>query len=326
MKAIKSLKRKIGVTLNNSILFSILNKLNLVVFHWDSRAHQVHFGNSDPDKKYMCIRPMDNTQGLLSIYFYVLNNVKWAIENDYIPYVDFESEKCQYFTGRIINGTKNAWEYYFKQPSLLNKDDIYTKKCVLMSGWSFNPKYKIHQITKEVNSLRSEPIKNISKLIGVKEDIYKIVDEKKQHLFNGSVLGVFMRGTDYVKMKPKGHAVQPSLEQVLNKVDEFLGKYHIDRIFVVTEDFDYYSALKEKYGNLIFCSDDYFVRGYEGENYIESSFDNDPYERGLNYIVRVLLLNECDYLITGITNGSLVSCCLNDKIYKDEYWFRLGDY
>ena len=133
-----NLKRKIGIKLSNSAISVLLNKINLIFFHWKARAHIVHYGKDDPSNKYLCIRPMDNTQGLLSTYFYVLNNVKWAIEHGYIPYVDFDSNDCQYYTGRDIHDSTNAWEYYFTQPSKVEKQDLLNKKNVLLSGWTFN--------------------------------------------------------------------------------------------------------------------------------------------------------------------------------------------
>lgn len=327
MNAILRLKRKIGIITNCLRITPFLCKINLIIFHWKERARIVHLGSSDPTKKYLLIKPMSRTQGLLSTYFYVLNNVKWAFENGYIPYVDFETDLCQYYTGREIYGTKNAWEYYFDQPSNLKKEELLTKRNVLLSGWSLSKKYMIKQIPKTVAALKDESIVSfVSDNIAIKDYIYEMANEKFVSLFDGAVLGVFMRGTDYVKIKPKGHAVQPSLEQVASKIDDFLMKYKINKIFVVTEDFEYYSAIKEKYGEMVFSSDDYFIKDYKAKDYVEPAFDNDPYERGLNYIIRILLLNKCDYLISGVTNGSLVSCCWKEKTFLDEFWFQLGDY
>ena len=327
MNAFLKLKRKIGIITNCLRITPLLCKVNMVLFHWKERAKLVHYGKADPDKRYLLIRPMSRTQGILSTYFYVMNNVKWAIENNYIPYVDFETELCQYYTGREINGTKNAWEYYFDQPSNLTKNDILTKKNVLLSGWTIGKKYAINQIPKTVDALRDENVIALVKNnIPIKDYIYQIANAKINSMFAGNVLGVFMRGTDYVKLKPKGHAVQPTLEQVVEKIDEYLKKHSVDKIYVVTEDFGYFSALKEKYGDMVFSGDDYFIKNYDANDYVESAFDNDPYERGLNYIVRILLLNQCNYLISGVTNGSLVSCCWEEKPFDDEFWFYLGDY
>lgn len=327
MSIIIKLKRKVGVFLSNSPISLLLNKINLCVFHWEERAHFIKGGDEEPEKNFLVIRPFGETQGLLSTYFYVLNYIKWAREKNYIPFIDFETKRCQYYTGRNINGSSNAWEYYFEQPENLTKEEVYKKKNILLSGWNLGKKYKVQQIPKTVEAMQSCDIKYLaSSQINIKPYIYEIVEEKYNKMFGGRVLGVFMRGTDYVKLKPKGHAVQPTINEMMLKIEEYIGKYDIQKIFVVTEDYSYYRILKDTYPDKVFSSDDYFIKGYDSKDYIEAYFENDPYERGVNYLVRVLLLNKCDYLIAGITNGSLVSCCLRKQDFKDEYWFELGDY
>ena len=68
------------------------------------------------------------------------------------------------------------------------------------------------------------------------------------------------------------------------------------------------------------------VKNYKKDDYLSSSFDNDKYERGANYLIRLLLLNKCDYLISSLTNGSLFLKLICDKKYEDEHWFELGKY
>ena len=48
--------------------------------------------------------------------------------------------------------------------------------------------------------------------------------------------------------------------------------------------------------------------------------------RGQNYLVKMILLSKCKYLISSITQGSKFSYALNGGKYKDEYIFNLGLY
>ena len=154
-----------------------------------------------------------------------------------------------------------------------------------------------------------------------------MVDKKYTELFaNQSILGVFIRGTDYVALKPKGHYIQPTVEELHLKIDEFLSKHKVDRIFLVTEDYDIYQKLEQRYGERIFTSDTDFVKEYNTSDYISSSLSTDPYVRGLNYLIRVLLLAKCPYIVSGITNGSLFALTVKSGEYSDDYWFDLGLY
>lgn len=324
--SIKSIKRKIGIKLNKSFVRPIFDKGNVVFFHWGDRRRWLR-KDKQVNEKYYVIRPQTNTQGLLSTYLYVLNHVKWCEENNYIPYVDFESKQCQYYTGRKINGSLNAWDYYFEQPSKMTKKDVYQKSNLMIGGWTFFKRNQVISIEKTPQMMGNEEIRKLArKYLPVRCNVIELAEERHKKLFHGKVLGVFLRGTDYVRLKPKGHSRQPSIEQAIDVIDQFVNKYDIDQIFVVTEDQEYFNTLKELYGDIVFSSDDSFIDSYNSEAYIESSFTNDAYERGLNYLIRILLIGKCDYFIGGITNGSLVSYCLKDGYYDDSYWFELGKY
>ena len=57
-------------------------------------------------------------------------------------------------------------------------------------------------------------------------------------MFKGSdnVLGILIRGTDYIAKKPKYHPIQPKAEIVLNDTKEMNNKNKYDFIFIATED------------------------------------------------------------------------------------------
>ena len=323
-----SIKRKIAFLLNEkSILYKILEKINLVIFHWDKRMKLTHPGEMDEDKTYLVIRPQSDTEGLLSSYYYVVSYINWGQERGYICYVDFDSELCQYHIKRSINGTTNAWEYYFEQPNKeLNRKLISEKKNVLYSGWRFCKQIPI--IKKDLETVRSETnLKITREKLKVKPYILEIVKEKICSKFNGkSVLGVYIRGTDYVSLKPSGHPIQPNIEDVIVKIKEFLSKYEIDYIFIVTEDKNYYDKISGIFKDKIISSNKETFWDYKPGNYISNSFKNDPYERGLEYLVKMIMLTECDYLISSITNGSLFSYGLKEDEYIDSFWFNLGFY
>ena len=324
------LKRKLYFILKDKLgdskILHVMQLCNQVLFHWDDRMHMTHPGNEDEDKIYYVVRPSSKAEGLLSLYFNSgIAESQWALKRGYIPYIDYDTENCQYHVQRMIDGTTNAWEYYFEQPIHFTADEIKRKKNVILNGWSL----KSHDglvLTPEV--AKENRLKKLC------QDSYKvkpyIMERAKQladqNMISGKTLGVFIRGTDYTALKPKGHYKQPTIEQVMEKIDDFLGKYSIEKIQLVTEDFSIFQKFKAKYGDILFSSDDSFVKNYSTEDYKESSFQNDPYERGLNYLIRLILLTKCDYLISSITNGSLFVLAERENEYKDCYLFELGKY
>ena len=137
---------------------------------------------------------------------------------------------------------------------------------------------------------------------------------------------MFLRGTDYIALRPSGHHVQPSTGDVINKTVEFLNKYHeIKFIYLVTEDIKIYTAFKEQFGEMLIVTEQNYVQERK-DNWISESFNDDPYERGFNYLVKLVLLSKCDYIVSSITPGSEFAMDIRGTKPIDLYIFDLGLY
>lgn len=305
-------------------LTKVIVKANLMIRHWGGRQHMTHPGMEDPDKVYYVIRSRGDQEGLLSSYNDNAAGRVWlARRHGWIPYVDYESKDCQYYVGREVHGTSNAWEYYFEQPTQgLTRTDLQRKRNVLYSGWTLldHP-----ELWEGYDADAWLPV--YIRLCPVRQYVMDMAEERYQELFApGSTLGIFVRGTDYTHMEPKGHPRQPSVAQITRQVDEFLTKYPISKIYVVTEDYEIYQEIREHYGDMVFAADDRFVRDYNGWDYVSYGYTDDAYERGLYYLIRLILLARCDYLVSSKASGSHYSILLNNGEYKDQYLFELGNY
>ena len=185
---IKKLKRRVYLWLSgkggNSSVLHGMQLINQVLFHWNARMHMTHPGKEDPDKVYYIIRPSSKAEGLLSLYFNNgISGVQWGMEQGYIPYIDYDTENCQYHVERKVNGTNNAWEYYFKQPVSLTMDDLQRKKNVLLSGWKWKNESGL-RLSPEL--VQTNPTRKICQNIcSVQPYIYiymqKILPKKKWH-------------------------------------------------------------------------------------------------------------------------------------------------
>lgn len=199
MSDFHKIKRKLNIFMSNITwlknVYQILIKCNYIIFHWDERKRMIHPGKRDSHNTYYVIRPRGKSEGLLSSWFYVFENVKWALEKNYIPYVDFETENCQYYVANTINGTNNAWEYFFRQPKMLSKQELKEKKNVLLSGWSFgSDNENIPEILFE--DLNKESFICVRNMLKVQPYIEKMVAEAwKQNFCSGggrNALWVFL--------------------------------------------------------------------------------------------------------------------------------------
>lgn len=142
------------------------------------------------------------------------------------------------------------------------------------------------------------------------------------------MIGVLIRGTDYIKLKPNGHYIPPTPQQTAEKLDEFLEKYGKSKVFLATEDADIYNYFDQRYGDMIYTSDnnENLLLNYSGD-YIENEIASmDKYKFGLDYIVKMICLSECKCLISSRTAGSDFARLLNHGRYLEDYLFDLGRY
>lgn len=286
------------------------------------------YGKCNADKVIYIIKPdyQDGVEGLLSLIHKQVIYIDYAKKNGYIPFVDWKNYKTQYYDGK-----NNAWEFFFKQPSNLTENEVYKSKNVYLSGWTFktiDPEGLFEAKVFADKRIREKSSKMLCEHIHFSAEVLHIVNQEAEKLQIEKCIGVYIRGTDYVKLKPSGEYVQPSVDQMKCKIREFESKYNAP-IFLVTEDGDIFDELKSEFGEIIkIVSFDTFIRNYKGKDVLSKSdvLEKDKKLRGQKYLAKMILLSRCRYLITSITQGSKFSYILNNGKYVDEYTFDLGLY
>lgn len=286
------------------------------------------YGKLNPDKTYFIVKPdyQDCVEGLLSLVYRQVLYINYALSQGFIPFVDWKRYKTQYSDGN------NAWEYFFKQPSNVTEEEVYSSKNVYLSGWTFKDINQKGYFSSNVffdDSLLGECNSLFKKCLSFSDEVNRIVELEEQNLNVIECVGVYVRGTDYVRLKPSGEYIQPTPEQVIEILDVFLAENKVKSIFLVTEDGDIFDKFKEKYcDSLKIVSFDSFIRGYTGQQVLSKSniLKADKKQRGQEYLVKMILLSKCRYFVGSITQGSKFSYILNGGKYEDKYIFDLGLY
>lgn len=286
------------------------------------------YGISNENKTIYIIKPdyQDGVEGLLSLIYKQVIYIDYAKQKGFVPYVDWKNYETQYFDGK-----NNVWEYFFKQPSEISEKEVYSSKNVYLSGWSF--KNLNYQGLFESDIFYNSEIEKKSNNLLVNNlyfsnEVLNIVNKEANRIDIDTCIGVYVRGTDYIRLKPSGEYVQPNVQQVEEKIADFIDKYKAP-IFLVTEDGDIYDSLVKKFGSIIkIVSFDSFIRNYDGRDVLSKSnvLEDNKKMRGQNYLVKMILLSRCKYFISSITQGSKFSYALNGGKYVDEYIFDLGLY
>ncbi len=146
------------------------------------------------------------------------------------------------------------------------------------------------------------------------------------------VLGVICRGTDYIKLKPQGHPVQPNIHDVVKKAKEMTNRYGYQYIYLATEERSIHETFEEAFPGKVLVNkrqyyDDIFNAGNHTYIY-QVNFDrkDDIYLKGLEYLSSLQLLSRCDALLGGNCGGACAALYMNNMKYEHVELFNLGLY
>lgn len=292
---------------------------------------RMSFGNLNEDKTIYIIRPrVDCVEGLMSLFLNVIKQIWYAEKKGYIPVVDFKNYKTQYKDPN--QQIDNVWEYYFEQPSNISLDEAYKSHKVILSGLTAlmkTDKFLDQKFDEESLFLSRKFIdKYINFSTNTKDFFYQI----KIDVNFDKTLGLYLRGTDYVKLRPAGHPVQPSAEDAIKMADTMMKRFDLEYVFLVTEDYEIYKKIKQHFQKkLIIVSFDSFITSYKGDSFLSleksvlSQLSSSPYQRGLNYLTKLYILSKCKCFVGGNTCGSWAANVFS-KGYDESYIFDLGLY
>ena len=301
--------------------------INHTYTNYKWRERKISYGQENKEKKFYVVRRADAKVGLFSLVLTNLGYIKYAMDQDCIPVVDMSNYDKFYSGADAI--TPNMWEYYFEQPCGYSLRDInMSKKVILGKGIiSFDVPFPDDSIAYDEGRLVYW--KSIAKehLI-VKDEITRVADELKEEMFGKDrVLGVLARGTDYINAKPLNHPVQPMPEQIMEKIDEVMLERKCHKIYLATEDKNFFKMFKDKYGDKIIAMDveRHETKGNQNINEVRRLQKKSDYAMARDYLINILLLSKCNCLVAGNTSGSIGALLLNEE-YEYKYIFNLGVY
>ena len=255
----------------------------------------------------------------------VLNNllglVIYALYKGFIPLIHINEENDNLF----------SWSWYFKQPL-----EDYTQGVALESirvldrnSVEFSPQWFYSQKGEEFSRWRFV----YQTFVKLNKETKEYIDSESNEVGNlDNVLGILMRGTDYISIKPQGHPVQPEMEEVLQKVHEVLERNpQYKAVYVATDDERYINIIRSELGDEKILSNN---RVYYDKNYVQGEvigtvhFDreNDNYLKGLEYLSSMVLLSKCDSLIAGNCGGTKFALLYAPTNYRECHVFNKGLY
>lgn len=295
----------------------------------DFKGRERYIRKNNNNITYYIIRPRTNCiEGLLSLYITAIRKVDYAFKKGFIPVIDMKNYKTQY-----SDGSNNVWEWFFKQPNGVSLMDAYSDiDSAILSGYKLRAEYDESLFSEKIFNDKECNLKSYNLMfdnVGFSNTIEQRVKQELENIPVNQCIGVYLRGTDYVKLKPAGEHVQPTAEMMIEKIQEFRDKYNNPDIFLVTEDNEIYTKIKDAFQDAVkIVSYDTFISNYKGNDFLSKSnvFKSDMRTVGENYLIKMILLSKCKYLVSSITCGSRVAFGFNGNQYVDQFIFDLGKY
>jgi hypothetical protein len=323
---------KIINTLKNPKKFAkaVLGKSANLIANARNRQREITLGNENPGLAFYIIGFNCGWNGLAWIILHIIEHLEYADEKGYTPVIDLQNFNTQYTSDESL-GTENVWEYWFEHPAKYGLGDIAKSKLAIKSKKAIFPhkKYSIDHFDYK-NAARMEKLQTIcNKYIKINEKTREMILEIQNRLIGDKkVLGIMCRGTDFSKLKPYHHPIQPDPLNVIEEAETIMAKHNCSHIFLSTEDKDIYDLFHKKFGNNLLSVQQtrFSVNDIDGQNPLANlSAPENRKKTAFSYLASMYILSKCPCFMSGITGGSLAVKIMGGNFEYERFW-DLGTY
>ena len=283
---------------------------------------------------YVIGHEQQQATGLFGHVLHKMIHVLYALSAGLTPIVDMQNYDSIYLEDGEI-GKVNAWEKFFLQPFGHGLESITEPIQPMVNLWPseniplflFNKHENYDKYFKVIATIYSNYLK-------LNETTEKHINEEYNRLIKPDmrVLGVYCRGTDYKKMKPSFHPIQPEVEDVIEYVRTALADWDCSHIFLTTDERKTYELFEAAYPGRVLRSTGMFYddaqADYSSQYVGLTKFDraNDVYLKGLEYLTSVMIFARCTSAVMGMCAGSMAATYINGGKFENLYVYDLGAY
>lgn len=229
--------------------------------------------------------------GLFSFFITSLGCINTYFNKGYIPIINI---KC---FPNFLNGYKlheNLWEIFFEQPFGYTLNDVlkYADNVEYIRCDASSPQPTDDILT---DRIKINFWHNFAKkFMPIKNNIMKLSNKIMKKLFKNTnnILGVLIRGTDYISMKPRSHSIQPTIDMVITDAKQMDIKNNYDYIFFSTEDEKIRKKFIKEFPNKIKQLHSFIINyNYSSGNFLNSNkkiYGNIRFNK--QYLLNIIIL------------------------------------
>ena len=300
------------------------------IYHYLTRERKVRFGNLNKDKTFYIIRSINHksqfyvgpVNNLFANYFYV-SHLQYAKNNGWIPVVDQLNYPVYNSVSYPINGSHNAWEYFWKQPSDYTLEEVYNSYNVILSKQNWFSEYdmgyeKNNYLDKDIITFYA----NLSEKIQLNKEVEKILAIKCKSFFpdNSRILGVNYRFGGHSLNHydaAHGHPIQPDIKLLIELVLNVMQERDFKYVFLASdtiEGIEYFkNILQDK---LLYVKRNRLSEQLDKSRTKQCLKNIDLYTHTLEYIYEMEILSRCHGLLGSINSGFRYAIIKNNNKFE----------
>lgn len=302
-----------------------------ILYHWVNRERKKSFGKKNPDKIFYVIRGINSNSrlyigavhNLMANYFYVVSHMMYAEKMGWIPVIDQLNYPVYNTIEEPINGSKNAWEYYFVQPTEYTLEEVYQSKNVVLSKRSWFGEYDMgYNIENYYNEDVISYYSAIAEKLHLNSPTQQHVEMVRSQYFNENqkVLGVAYRYGGHAvdcMVKGAGHPMQMAVAELIAMTEKLMHEWEMDKVFLTSDEETIVSLFQERFQDrLIVLPRTRRVAGKEAACYSQLYGKSNIHETTLGYLTEMELLANCDAFLGTVTSGVRYARIRNGLNYK----------
>ena len=276
------------------------------------------YAKMQTDKKYLIIKMGDfliSTAGLGWYIIYMLYGIRFAIENDFIPVVDWQNCKLPQYNAAKV-GKENVWEYFFDQPCDITLEQAYESGDFFtiddIRGFVGRKNIDFEKIEDFYSEDIMEWRNYFQKYIRLRKEVKEYFEQCKQqqNLNKEEYIGVLARGTDYLTLKPTGHFKAVPVDELFELIDQCKNQR---KIFLATEDEQILKMFEDRYKEIVYSTD---ARRYKhlGHNTLNATYkEEDGFKRDLNYLYSLYMISTSSACIYSACGGAVLASLMRKE-------------
>lgn len=275
-----------------------------------------HNGELNPAKViYKIDLTNDRGLGFFALLRNAMSCLVLADRLGFTPYILYPKDSL-YSEEMPINGSSNAFEYYFRQVSNILASEIerssnvvyYESKQLHLVKYGYREEYENVELFADI----------YKKYIKLNDKIGRQIRADIQSLLNGKkTIGIHIRGTDY-KQGYKNHPVSITVDEYINILRSVILEKGFEQIFLATDEVSIVKEISKTFSDkVVYFSDS--LRSEDGKA-VHTSYNsrqNNKYLMGYEVLRDMLMLSQCDALIAGLSNVSLFAMIVNKAEGKE---------